>query len=126
LPAPRASRRTSAGIRRQPQRTCVSCRETNDKRTLTRLVRTPDGHVRLDTTGRAPGRGAYLCTQRECWERALGRADTLGRALKVSVPAEDRTALLAEAPAPSTAGGRDETDSEAADSSRDADEGARP
>ena len=66
---------------------------------LTRLVRGPDGHVRLDATGRAPGRGAYLCTRRECWERALGRADILGRALKVSVPVEDRETLLAEAPA---------------------------
>lgn len=49
--------------------------------------------------GRAPGRGAYLCTQRECWERALGRADILGRALKVTVTADNRAALLAAAPA---------------------------
>jgi predicted RNA-binding protein YlxR (DUF448 family) len=56
--------------------------------------------VRLDKQGRAPGRGAYLCTRRECWDRALGRADILSRALKVSVPPEDRAALLAAAPAP--------------------------
>ncbi len=104
MPVPRASasrppRGTPrASVRRQPQRTCVSCRNAGDKRTLTRLVRGPDGHVSLDTTGRAPGRGAYLCTQRACWERALGRADILGRALKVTVPAEDRAALLAAAP----------------------------
>ncbi len=110
-PAPRPPGRTSqARVRRQPQRTCVSCRNAADKRTLTRLVRGADGHVGLDATGRAPGRGAYLCTQRECWERALGRADVLGRALKMTVPAEDRAALLAGAPAASTAQHGQDTD----------------
>jgi predicted RNA-binding protein YlxR (DUF448 family) len=65
---------------------------------LTRLVRAPDGHVHLDRTGRANGRGAYLCDRPQCWERALGRADVLGRALKATLSAEDRTAILEGAP----------------------------
>ncbi len=55
--------------------------------------------MQLDRTGRAAGRGAYLCDQPQCWERALGRADVLGRALKATLSAEDRAAILDEAPA---------------------------
>ncbi len=95
--------RASPAVRRQPQRTCVACRDTGDKRSLTRLVRAPDGHVHLDRTGRANGRGAYLCDRPQCWERALGRADVLGRALKATLSAEDRAAILEGAP-PTTAG----------------------
>ena len=87
-----------APTRRQPQRTCIACRETGDKRALTRLVRTADGHVQLDPTGRLPGRGAYLCTQPACWQRALTRGDALARALRTTVSASDREALLAHAP----------------------------
>lgn len=95
MPTPRSLR---PRVRRQPQRTCIACRDTSDKRTLTRLVRGPDGHVRLDGTGRASGRGAYLCDQPQCWERALGRADVLGRALKATLSAEDRAAIRIGAP----------------------------
>ena len=84
---------------RQPQRTCIACRDTGDKRGLTRIVRSADGHVSLDATARKPGRGAYLCEKPQCWERALGRADGLARALRASVSPEDRAALLAQAPA---------------------------
>ena len=91
-------------VRRQPQRSCVACRETRDKRSLSRLVAGPDGHVRLDSTGRLPGRGAYLCERRGCWERALAGAGALGRALRTSVLPEDREALLAQAPPADEAG----------------------
>ncbi len=85
--------------RHQPQRTCIACRAPGDKRGLTRLVRAADGHVVLDATGRLAGRGAYLCVQTECWELALGRADGLARALRTTVTAEDRAALLTHTPA---------------------------
>ncbi len=84
---------------RQPQRTCIACRDTGDKRGLTRLVRTADGQVRVDLGGRLPGRGAYLCGQRQCWERALSRGDMLGRALRATLAPGDRDALMAYAPA---------------------------
>ena len=87
--------------RRQPERTCISCRETQSKRTLVRLVRTPleDGvegsaRIALDETGRANGRGAYLCTRPECWQRAL-KSGALSRALRATLSAEDRQLLEA-------------------------------
>ena len=82
-----------------PQRTCVACRESGEKRGLTRLVRSADGSVRHDPTGRLPGRGAYLCNQPACWERALGKGDALARALRASITSADRATLLTHAPA---------------------------
>jgi len=54
-----------------PLRSCISCRETKPKRELLRIVRTPDGHVLVDATGKKSGRGAYLCAKLSCWENAL-------------------------------------------------------
>ena len=59
-----------------------------------RVVRTPDGAVMVDETGKHSGRGAYLCRQRDCWETALARGQ-IERALKVKLTAETR-ALLQE------------------------------
>lgn len=82
-----------------PQRTCVACRRTDNKRTLTRIVRDAEGHITIDITGKKAGRGAYLCTDPQCWELAL-RRNGLERALKIStVYPEDRTALEAYAQA---------------------------
>ena len=87
-----------AGPRKQPQRTCVSCRETRDKRALVRLVRAPGsaeaGGVSIDERGRTNGRGAYLCTSPDCWRRAL-RTGSLARALNTQISAEDRQTLEA-------------------------------
>ncbi len=83
--------------RKQPERTCVSCRETQVKRTLVRIVRAPaegDSHVTIDESGRAHGRGAYLCNRSECWERAL-RTGALARALKTQLTTTDRQTLEA-------------------------------
>jgi predicted RNA-binding protein YlxR (DUF448 family) len=84
--------------RQQPQRTCVSCRETQDKRTLIRLVRAPAGpegsSVTVDERGRANGRGAYLCTSADCWRRAL-RSGSLARALNTQLSPHDRQTLEA-------------------------------
>ena len=66
-----------------PQRTCVVCRSTTDKRALHRIVRSPDGGVGYDPTGKAPGRGAYLCGQPACLETAIRRR-SIHRALKVT------------------------------------------
>jgi predicted RNA-binding protein YlxR (DUF448 family) len=79
-----------------PQRTCIACRSTEAKRGLVRVVRTPEGRVELDPTGKKNGRGAYVHQQRACWDEAL-KKDRLGRALKVVVPADDMTALRAHA-----------------------------
>ena len=78
--------------RRQPQRTCIACRTSGDKRGLVRIVRKPDGLVEVDLTGKKAGRGAYLCPRPECWEVALkkGRLDT---ALRTRLSADDRLRL---------------------------------
>ena len=73
--------------RHVPQRTCVACRAARPKRELVRIVRTPEGTVLVDESGKRSGRGAYLCRQQVCWESALSQ-HKLDRALKVTVPAE--------------------------------------
>ena len=64
-----------------PMRMCVSCREMQPKKELVRVVRTPEGAVVLDTTGRANGRGAYLCKKCACLEKAI-KSRALERALR--------------------------------------------
>ena len=68
---------------RTPQRTCVVCRATTAKRTLHRIVRSPAGTVSYDPTGKAAGRGAYLCGQPNCLDLAVRRR-SIQRALKVT------------------------------------------
>ena len=72
-----------AGTRAEPRRTCVVCRATTAKRTLHRIVRSPAGTVSYDPTGKAAGRGAYLCGQPDCLDLAVRRR-SIQRALKVS------------------------------------------
>ena len=75
-----------------PHRTCIACRTGRAKRELVRIVRTPEGAVVIDETGKRNGRGAYLCTQMSCWERALERRH-LERALKVELTTEAQAQL---------------------------------
>lgn len=73
-----------AVVRREPQRTCIACREVAGRRSLVRLVRSPEGAVAVESPGeRLAGRGAYLCRSRSCWEQALAGA-TIGTALRMS------------------------------------------
>lgn len=76
----------------QPQRTCVICREVNPKRSLTRLVRTPDQGVQIDPSGKLAGRGAYLCDNPACWEKAA-TTDALNRALRSTLTEEERARI---------------------------------
>jgi hypothetical protein len=84
-----------------PQRTCVACREKDSKRQLVRIVRTADAGVVIDLTGKRPGRGAYLCDQPACWDKAL-HSNLLDQALKTKVTAEEKAALAAHQPPVST------------------------
>ena len=66
-----------------PERTCVACGSKKPKRELIRIASSPQGQISLDVTGKAPGRGAYVCGP-DCWDTALGRgrlARSLGRQL---------------------------------------------
>ncbi len=67
-----------------PQRICIACRTIRPKRDLVRIVRTPEGDVVVDESGKRNGRGAYLCRQRTCWEQAF-KHRAIGRALRVEV-----------------------------------------
>ena len=75
-----------------PLRTCVSCRENKPKRELLRIVRTPDGHVQLDATGKKSGRGAYLCAKLSCWEDAM-KKKRLEHEFELTLSEEDRAGL---------------------------------
>lgn len=75
-----------------PMRTCVVCRDKADKRTLIRVVRTENG-LQIDPSGKLDGRGAYLCDQQSCWERAAS-GDVLNHALRMTLTDEDRKRLL--------------------------------
>ncbi len=75
-----------------PLRTCVSCHETKPKRELLRVVRTPDGHVMLDATGKKSGRGAYLCARLSCWENAI-KKKRLEQEFELTLSGEDRAGL---------------------------------
>lgn len=68
-----------------PIRTCVSCRQSADKKRLIRVVRCADGAVRIDPSGKQPGRGAYLCGEKDCLKLAI-KHKKLGRALRCEIP----------------------------------------
>ena len=76
----------AAKARHVPMRTCVACRTERTKRDLTRIVRTPDRQVVLDPGGRLAGRGAYVCPDGECLQRAIKKG-ALARALEIPLPA---------------------------------------
>jgi uncharacterized protein len=72
----------------------VACRTPRPKRELVRIVRTPDGRIAIDESGRVAGRGAYLCADVACWRNATTKG-ALERALATALPAELRLALEA-------------------------------
>ena len=71
---------------KKPERSCVVCRKQFPKDSLLRVV-TIDGSLRFDSSGKAPGRGAYVCSS-ACWSKN-GVEGMLSRALKTKVSAED-------------------------------------
>lgn len=85
-------------VRRVPQRMCVVCRTTTVKRGLTRIVRTADDGLHVDPTGKRNGRGAYLCDQVTCWQRAI-KSDVLAKALRTTLTEVDRERLRDAMPA---------------------------
>ncbi len=78
-----------------PQRQCMGCRERKAKKEMIRVVRGTDGTVNLDFSGKAPGRGAYICPNMECLKKAL-RSKSLDRSLEVTIPEEVYTRLEKE------------------------------
>ncbi len=68
-----------------PMRKCTGCGEMKPKKELIRVVRSPEGEVSLDDTGKKPGRGAYLCPNKACLAKAR-KGKRLERAFEVQIP----------------------------------------
>ncbi|MBQ2236939.1 MAG: YlxR family protein [Clostridia bacterium] len=75
------------GVKKIPMRMCTGCREMKPKNELVRIVKTTDGQIRLDATGKLNGRGAYICKNAECLKKAR-KANALSRAFETAVSAE--------------------------------------
>ena len=71
--------------RKIPQRQCVGCREMKEKKALLRIVRTPEGQILLDGTGKKSGRGAYICPSKACLKKARKRLEA---SLECKIPDE--------------------------------------
>jgi hypothetical protein len=76
-----------------PQRTCIACRQSKAKKDLIRVICTSDGVVEVDPSSKKPGRGAYLCPKRDCWEMGL-KGNRLERALRTKLSSDKRQALI--------------------------------
>lgn len=70
-----------------PLRKCNGCGEQKDKRELVRIVKNADGEISLDLTGKAAGRGAYICPDAECLKKAR-KAKRIEKAFECAVPSE--------------------------------------
>ncbi|MDO4566956.1 MAG: YlxR family protein [Oscillospiraceae bacterium] len=73
--------------RKEPIRMCAGCREGRPKKELVRVVRSPEGEISVDLTGKKSGRGAYICRDAECLKKAR-KSRSLERALECAVSEE--------------------------------------
>lgn len=74
-------------VKKVPMRRCVGCGESRSRKELIRIIRTPEGSITIDATGRGNGRGAYICPNAGCLGRAQ-KSRGLERSLKEAVPPE--------------------------------------
>ena len=81
--------------RKIPMRQCIGCQTNRKKKELVRVVRGPDGTISIDTAGKKPGRGAYLCPDPACLAKAQ-KKKALERSFEQPVPAEVYGALAAQ------------------------------
>lgn len=70
-----------------PQRSCIGCNTKKDKKDLIRIVKDKDGNISIDKTGKANGRGAYICNNVECLEKAI-KSKRLERSFEKSINSE--------------------------------------
>lgn len=75
-----------------PQRTCMGCQAKKDKRELVRIVRSPEGEISVDPTGKKPGRGAYICPDLECLNKVV-KSKRLERSLETAISQDIYEAL---------------------------------
>ena len=84
---PNTKKRENEMNKKIPMRQCVGCGEMKSKKELLRIIRTAEGEILLDATGKKNGRGAYLCRDMECFQKAL-KTRGLERSLKTAIPKE--------------------------------------
>ena len=82
-------------VRKIPMRMCSGCGESKPKVELVRVVRSPQGEIGIDLTGKKPGRGAYLCRCADCLKKAR-KSKRIDRSLETSIPAAVYDALEEE------------------------------
>ena len=82
-------------VKKIPQRKCVGCGEMKSKKELIRVVRSPEGDISLDLTGKKAGRGAYVCPDKECITKAY-KGHRLEKALEKQVNDDVYKKLLEE------------------------------
>ncbi|WP_300280080.1 RNase P modulator RnpM [Peptacetobacter sp.] len=82
-------------VKKIPQRKCIACQDRDSKKGLIRIVKNKEGEIFLDPTGKANGRGAYICKSSECLKKAI-KSKALNRAFKMEVPDEIYERLLME------------------------------
>ncbi len=70
-----------------PMRKCTGCGAVKSKKELIRVLRTPEGEIKIDKTGRANGRGAYICDSKACFDKAR-KTGAIARSLSVSISEE--------------------------------------
>lgn len=73
--------------KKAPERLCLGCNKSRDKRELIRIVKNKDGEIFLDKSGKANGRGAYICDNRECLEKAI-KSKRINKAFSCELPQE--------------------------------------
>lgn len=74
-------------MQKERLRMCIVCREHSDKKELLRIVKNKEGQIFVDKTGKANGRGAYICKDKNCFEK-LKKTRGLNRAFKCEIPNE--------------------------------------
>lgn len=76
-----------AKVKKIPQRMCIGCQVMKSKKEMTRVVRTPEGAIEIDPTGKKAGRGAYICPDLECLNKAI-KAKRLEKAFQQRIDSD--------------------------------------
>ena len=74
-------------VKKIPLRQCIGCGEMKNKREMIRVLRTTEGEIIIDATGRKNGRGAYICPSLDCYKKAV-KNKGLERSLRMAIPAD--------------------------------------
>lgn len=82
-------------VKKIPMRKCLGCMEQKPKKELVRIVKSADGDISFDLTGKKNGRGAYICPNVSCLEKAK-KAKRIERAFECTIPAEVYEAMESE------------------------------